>query len=48
MKPAKNIVPFDLIISQQDRPVMNAHKSGLLWFSGLSGSGCLKKDAGSA
>lgn len=34
-----NIVPFDPIITQQDRHVMNAHKSGLLWFSGLSGSG---------
>jgi len=34
-----NIVPFDPIITQQDRHVMNAHKSGLVWFSGLSGSG---------
>lgn len=34
-----NIVPFDPIITPQDRHVMNAHKSGLIWFYGLSGSG---------
>ena len=34
-----NIVPFDPIITQEDRHVMNAHKSGLIWFYGLSGSG---------
>jgi adenylylsulfate kinase len=34
-----NIIPFDPIITQQDRHVMNAHKSGLIWFYGLSGSG---------
>ena len=34
-----NIVPFDPIITQQDRHIMNSHKSGLIWFSGLSGSG---------
>ena len=34
-----NIVPFDPIITQQDRHIMNAHKSGLIWFYGLSGSG---------
>lgn len=39
MKPNPDIVPFDPIITQQDRHVMNAHKSGLVWFSGLSGSG---------
>lgn len=39
MDAAPNIVPFDPIITQQDRHVMNAHKSGLVWFSGLSGSG---------
>jgi adenylylsulfate kinase len=39
MDAAPNIVPFDPIITQQDRHIMNAHKSGLVWFSGLSGSG---------
>ena len=39
MEPSKNIVPFEPIITQQDRNVMNAHKSGLIWFTGLSGSG---------
>ncbi|BBO92882.1 adenylyl-sulfate kinase [Desulfosarcina ovata] len=39
MKLNPDIVPFDPIITQQDRHVMNAHKSGLVWFSGLSGSG---------
>ena len=42
MKPNQNnhnIVPFDPVITQQDRNIMNAHKSGLIWFSGLSGSG---------
>ncbi|BBO85884.1 putative adenylyl-sulfate kinase [Desulfosarcina ovata subsp. sediminis] len=39
MKLDPDIVPFDPIITQQDRHVMNAHKSGLVWFSGLSGSG---------
>ncbi len=34
-----NIIPFEPIITQQDRHVMNSHKSGLIWFSGLSGSG---------
>ena len=34
-----NIVPFNPIITPQDRHVMNAHKSGLIWFYGLSGSG---------
>ena len=34
-----NIIPFEPIITQQDRHIMNAHKSGLIWFSGLSGSG---------
>ena len=34
-----NIIPFDPIITQQDRHVMNAHKSGLIWLYGLSGSG---------
>lgn len=39
MEAATNIIPFDPIITQQDRHIMNAHKSGLIWFSGLSGSG---------
>ena len=39
MQTAKNIIPFEPIITQQDRHVMNSHKSGLIWFSGLSGSG---------
>jgi adenylylsulfate kinase len=36
---AQNIVPFQPTITQQDRHIMNAHKSGLIWFTGLSGSG---------
>jgi adenylylsulfate kinase len=39
MQTATNIIPFEPIITQQDRHVMNSHKSGLIWFSGLSGSG---------
>lgn len=39
MQTAKNIIPFEPIITKQDRHVMNSHKSGLIWFSGLSGSG---------
>ena len=39
MPTATNIIPFEPIITQQDRHVMNSHKSGLIWFSGLSGSG---------
>ena len=39
METEPNIIPFDPLITQQDRHVMNAHKSGLVWFSGLSGSG---------
>lgn len=38
-KPAPNIIPYEPIITPQDRHVMNAHKSGLIWFYGLSGSG---------
>jgi adenylylsulfate kinase len=33
------IFPYDAIISAEDRHVLNAHRSGLLWFTGLSGSG---------
>jgi len=33
------IFPFEAIISAKDRHVLNAHRSGLLWFTGLSGSG---------
>lgn len=39
MQTATNIIPFEPIITQQDRHVMNSHKSGLIWFYGLSGSG---------
>lgn len=39
MQTAKNIIPFEPIITKQDRHVMNSHKSGLIWFYGLSGSG---------
>jgi len=35
----ENILPFNPIITQQDRHVMNSPKSGLIWFCGLSGSG---------
>jgi len=31
--------PFQPLINQQDRHVLNAHRSGLIWFTGLSGSG---------
>ena len=34
-----NIYPFQPTVTQQDRHVLNAHRSGLLWFTGLSGSG---------
>ena len=33
------IFPYDAIISAEDRHVLNAHRSGLLWLTGLSGSG---------
>ena len=39
MEASRNIIPFEPLITQQDRNIMNAHKSGLIWFSGLSGSG---------
>lgn len=39
MQPNRDIIPFDPITTQQDRHVINAHKSGLVRFSGLSGSG---------
>ncbi len=39
MQTAKNIIPFEPIITKQDRHIMNSHKSGLIWFYGLSGSG---------
>ncbi len=35
----KNIYPFEAIIKQKDRHILNGHKSALLWFTGLSGSG---------
>lgn len=33
------IFPYDAIIRAEDRHVLNAHRSGLLWLTGLSGSG---------
>ncbi len=35
----ENIYPFEAIIKQKDRHILNGHKSALLWFTGLSGSG---------
>jgi len=35
----KNIVQHDYIVSKRDRLESNKHKSILLWFTGLSGSG---------
>ena len=34
-----NIHPFKALVSVEDRNVLNAHRSGLIWFTGLSGSG---------
>jgi adenylylsulfate kinase len=36
---AENIFPFDSLIKCSDRHVLNGHRSGLIWFTGLSGSG---------
>lgn len=33
------IFPFQPIISKEDRYLLNAHRSALMWFTGLSGSG---------
>jgi adenylylsulfate kinase len=33
------IHPFSPLITAKDRHVLNAHRSGLIWFTGLSGSG---------
>lgn len=35
----KNIVPHSFKVSKQDRNTINNHKSLLIWFTGLSGSG---------
>ena len=35
----ENIYPYEAIIKQKDRHILNGHKSALLWFTGLSGSG---------
>ncbi|RMG69917.1 MAG: adenylyl-sulfate kinase [Nitrospirae bacterium] len=35
----QHIYPFEAIIKQKDRHILNGHKSALLWFTGLSGSG---------
>ena len=34
-----NIFPFQSTIRSSDRHILNGHRSGLLWFTGLSGSG---------
>jgi adenylylsulfate kinase len=34
-----NIFPFQPTIRQEDRHLLNAHRSALIWFTGLSGSG---------
>ena len=34
-----NIHPFKGLVGVEDRHVLNAHRSGLIWFTGLSGSG---------
>ena len=35
----KNIYPYESIIKRKDRHLLNGHRSALLWFTGLSGSG---------
>ncbi|MDX8045231.1 adenylyl-sulfate kinase [Gracilibacillus sp. S3-1-1] len=39
MTETKNIVWHDSVITKQDRTKQNNHKSPVLWFTGLSGSG---------
>ncbi|MFC4386288.1 adenylyl-sulfate kinase [Gracilibacillus marinus] len=39
MTKATNIVWHDSVITKQDRTELNGHKSPVLWFTGLSGSG---------
>jgi adenylylsulfate kinase len=34
-----NIFPFQPVITKEDRDLLNAHRSALIWFTGLSGSG---------
>lgn len=34
-----NIFPFQPIITKEDRHLLNAHRSAMIWFTGLSGSG---------
>jgi adenylylsulfate kinase len=34
-----NIFPFQPVITKEDRHLLNAHRSALIWFTGLSGSG---------
>jgi len=36
---AKNITPHYFQISKQNRETKNGHRSFLVWFTGLSGSG---------
>ena len=36
---SKNVIPHDYQISKEDRQKAKSHKSFLLWFTGLSGSG---------
>ncbi|WP_010529518.1 adenylyl-sulfate kinase [Lentibacillus jeotgali] len=39
MSESKNIVWHDSIVTKQDRQEIKKHKSAVLWFTGLSGSG---------
>ena len=38
-KPNKNIIPFDFSITETDRTSRLEHRPGIIWFTGLSGSG---------
>jgi bifunctional enzyme CysN/CysC len=35
----KNLYPVESTITEKSRAILNGHKGGVLWFSGLSGSG---------
>lgn len=39
MNPQKNIIAHNYLVSREDRNIRNGHKSLVLWFTGLSGSG---------
>ena len=38
-KPNKNIIPFDFSITETERTSRLEHRPGIIWFTGLSGSG---------